>query len=337
LTLPAKRAENANRDLFALGASVEAIQFEMYGPPFVMTPVTLGEPVPGPGEVRVRLRAAGVARADAKIRAGMLQQRFPLKLPKIPGRDGAGVIDLLGEGVTEVAVGDAVCVMADQVLPGTYAEALVCTVDRVVPHPSGLSVLEAAALLQPCNSAWIAVTETARVEAGMRVLVHGGAGAVGSQMIRLCRYLGAAVSTTCRADNRDHVASLGAERAIAYDREDFTQLGAQDVVFDMVGGETHARSYQVLRHGGHLVYLNAAPIIDEGSRFGVRVSRAQISDRPPVFREVAKLAAEGVFRPRVAGVFRLADAAKAHAVLEAGQVTRGRLVLDIGGPALPCP
>lgn len=201
---------------------MEAVQFEMYGSPDVMRSVSLDEPVPGPGEVRVRLKAAGVARADAKIRAGMLQQRFPLKLPKIPGRDGAGIIDSLGTGVTGVLVGDAVCVMADQVLPGTYAGAVVCAAERVVPHPAGLSVLEAAALLQPCNSAWIAVMETARIEAGMRVLVHGGAGAVGSQMIRLCRHLGATVSTTCRADNRDYVTALGAERAIAYDQEDFT-------------------------------------------------------------------------------------------------------------------
>jgi NADPH:quinone reductase-like Zn-dependent oxidoreductase len=102
-----------------------------------------------------------------------------------------------------------------QVLPGTYAEAVVCAAERVVPHPSGLSVLEAAALLQPCNSAWIAVMKTARIEAGMRVLVHGGAGAVGSQMIRLSRCLGAAVSTTCRADNRDpayHGASANLSR-----------------------------------------------------------------------------------------------------------------------------
>jgi NADPH:quinone reductase-like Zn-dependent oxidoreductase len=308
---------------------MEAVQFKMYGSPDVIRPVTLDEPRPGPGEVRVRLKAAGVARADAKIRAGLLRDRFPLKLPKIPGRDGAGVVDLLGDGVAGVLVGDAVCVMADQVLPGTYAEAVVCAAERVVPHPAGLSVLEAAALLQPCNSAWIAVMETARIQAGMRVLVHGGAGAVGSQMVRLCRHLGATVSTTCRADNRDYVANLGAERAIAYDREDFTRLSEQDVVFDPIGGETHARSYHVLGRQGHLVYLNAAPIIDEGSRFGVKVSRAQISDRPPVFREVARLAEKGVFRPRVAGVYRLADAAKAHAALEAGQVTRGRLVLDI--------
>jgi NADPH:quinone reductase-like Zn-dependent oxidoreductase len=152
-----------------LEAVVQAIQFENYGPPDVMRLATLETPVPGPGEVLVRIQAAGVARADAKIRAGMLRERFPLKLRKIPGRDGTGVIDNLGEGVTGVAVGDAVCVMADQVLPGTYAEALVCTADRVVPRPLGLSLHEAAALLQPSNSAWIAVMETARVEAGMRV------------------------------------------------------------------------------------------------------------------------------------------------------------------------
>ena len=122
---------------------------------------------------------------------------------------------------------------------------------------------------------------------------------------------------------------LGAARVIAYDRDDFGTLRGQDVVFDLIGGSTHARSYPVLRKGGHLVYLTAAPIVDRSGDFGVKVSGAMISDKPPVLAAVAQLAAEGVFKPRVAGVYRLAEAAKAHAALESGQVTRGRLVLDI--------
>jgi NADPH:quinone reductase-like Zn-dependent oxidoreductase len=171
--------------------------------------------------------------------------------------------------------------------------------------------------------------ETARVSAGMQVLVHGGAGAVGSLMVQLCKYLDAVVTATCRAGNEAYVMGLGASRAIAYDRDDFGTLRDQDVVFDLIGGSTHARSYPVLRKGGQLVYLTAAPIVDRGWEFAVKVSRAMISDQPNVLAAVARLAADGIFRPRVAGVFALADAARAHTALEAGQVTRGRLVLEI--------
>ena len=305
-----------------------AIQFDRYGPPYVMRLAKLPLPQAGTGEVRVKLQAAGVAPFDAKLRAGLLQAHFNPQLPKTLGRDGVGVVDQLGEGVTGVALGDAVCVMADP-FTGTYAEAVVCGTERIVPRPAGLSLHQAAALMQPGNSAWIAVMETAQVSAGMRVLVHGGAGAVGSLMVQLCKHLGADVTATCRAGNEEYVVGLGAARAMAYDREDFGTLRDQDVVFDLIGGATHARSYPVLRAGGHLVYLTALPIVDKSSEFGVRLSRAMISDRQPVLAAVAQLAADGIFKPRVAGVFSLADAAKAHTALESGQVTRGRLMLDI--------
>ncbi len=309
---------------------MRAIQFASYGPPELLRAVELPDLEPGPGELRVRLQAAGVAPFDAKLRAGLLQAHFTPRLPKTLGRDGAGVVDQLGEGVTGFAVGDAVCVMADP-FTGTYAQAVVCGTERVVARPAGLSLHQAAALMQPGNSAWIAVMETAKVQSGMRVLVHGGAGAVGSLMVQLCRHLGADVSATCRSGNEDYVVGLGAAHAIAYDGGDFGTLRGQDVVFDLVGGTTHARSYPVLRRGGHLVYLVAAPIVDRSNEFGVRLSRAMISDKPQVLAAVAQAAQQGILQPRVAGVYPLADAALAHAALESGQVTRGRLVLDIQG------
>lgn len=308
-----------------------AIQFGNYGAPDVLRLASVELPEAKSGEVRVRLQAAGVAQFDTKLRKGLMQASFPLQLPKIPGRDGVGVIDQLGEGVSGLAIGDPVCVMAEQVLAGTYAEAVVCAMGRVVPSSPSFSVTEAAALIQPANSAWIAVMETAGVQAGMRILIHGGSGSVGSMMVQLCGHLGAEVSATCSTQNLNYVASLGVVRAIAYDREEFGKLRDQDVVFDMVGGETHARSYPVLRRGGHLVYLNAAPVIDQSDLFDVKVTRARITDRPEVFRAVAALAKAGVLRPRVGSVFTLGDAAKAHAELESGRPTHGRPVLITDG------
>lgn len=314
---------------------MQAITFKAYGPPDVLQLTDVPTPEPGPGALRVQLLAAGVAPVDAKLRAGLLQAHFKPALPKIPGRDGVGVVDRIGAGVSDHRIGDAVCVMADALAAGTYAQAVVCSADRVVARPAGLTDQQAAALLQPGNSAWIAVMQTAQVRSGMRVLVHGGAGAVGSLMVQLCKHLGAEVSATCRLSNKDYVTDLGAVRAIAYDGEDFGSLRNQDVVFDLIGGTTHARSYPVLRPGGQLVYLTAAPITDESAQFGVTTTRAMITDSQQVLQAVAALADQGVLRPRVAARFALADAAKAHAQLEQGLVTRGRVVLDIDPGASP--
>jgi NADPH:quinone reductase-like Zn-dependent oxidoreductase len=172
---------------------------------------------------------------------------------------------------------------------------------------------------------------TATLSEGMSVLIHGGAGAVGSQMIQLARHLGLDVTTTCRAENIDYVLGLGAHRAVAYDRDDFGLLRHIDVVFDLIGGETHARSYQVLKAGGQLVYLSAMPFENQAEKYGVTVTRAMISDAPEALHAVAQLAADGVLTPSVMATLPLAAAADAHRQFEAGQITRGRIVLNMEG------
>jgi NADPH:quinone reductase-like Zn-dependent oxidoreductase len=314
---------------------MNAIRYLHYGPPDVLELVTLEEPVAGPDEVRVRLKAAGVSPIDAKLRSGALQAHFSLTFPKIPGRDGVGVVDQIGEGVTGLSLGDEVCVAADPARSGTYAEAIVCTSARVVKKPPNLSISQAAALLQPGVSAWIPLRRTAMLSEGMSVLIHGGAGAVGSQMIQLACHLGLNVTTTCRANNIDYVVGLGAHRAVAYDRDDywdhFSSLRDFDAVFDLIGGETHARSYRVLKTGGQLVYLTAMPFENQAGKYGVAVTRAMISDTPEALHAVAQLAAEGVLTPGVMATLPLSAAADAHRRFEAGLISRGRIVLNMEG------
>ncbi|WP_158937629.1 NADP-dependent oxidoreductase [Burkholderia sp. S171] len=308
---------------------MKAIQYSRYGAPDVLELVTLDDPIAGPNEVRVRLKAAGVSPIDAKLRSGALQAHFSLTFPKIPGRDGVGVIDQIGEGVTGLSLGDEVCVAADPTGSGTYAEAIVCASSRVVKKPPNLSTSQAAALLQPGVSAWISMCRTAMLSEGMSLLIHGGAGAVGGQMIQLARHLGLNVTTTCRARNIDYVLGLGAHRAVAYDRDDFSVLRDFDAVFDLIGGETHARSYQVLKAGGQLVYLTAMPFENQAEKYGVTVTRAMISDAPEALHAVAQLAADGVLIPGVMATLPLAAAADAQRQFEAGQITRGRIVLNM--------
>lgn len=158
-------------------ATFRAAVYDRHGGPEVVGLADLPLPAPGPGEVRIRLAAAGVSPIDWKLRAGLLTAHFALPFPKIPGRDGAGVIEAVGPGVAGLPPGTLVAAFAPAAGPGgTHAEAMIADAALTVPLPAGLAPAEAVALAQPGLSAWIAVMRTARVRAGQRVLVQGGAG-----------------------------------------------------------------------------------------------------------------------------------------------------------------
>jgi NADPH:quinone reductase-like Zn-dependent oxidoreductase len=180
------------------------------------------------------------------------------------------------------------------------------------------------------------LVETANLRADMRVLVHGGAGAIGGLAVQLARHLGAHVATTCRAENAAYVRELGADQVVAYDRNDFAdELRDFDVVLDLIGGDVHRRSYQVLKRNGHMVCLIAEPFENRAAEFGVRVTTPRITDHRQALDSVADLAARGALRPQICARMELAQAAEAQRRLERGLVTRGRIILRIppAGPA----
>jgi NADPH:quinone reductase-like Zn-dependent oxidoreductase len=309
---------------------MQAIRYTQYGGPDVLRLEEIPEPDPGPGQVRVNLRAASTIPGDCKVRAGRLKHVFPISFPKVPGREGAGLIGKLGAGVDYVGAGTPVCVVARHVEPGTYAQAIVRDRESIVPMPANLSFEEGAAVMHAGVCAWICLVETAQLQAGMRVLVQGGAGAIGGLAIQLARHLGAQVVATCRSANADYVSALGAHDVIAYDRDDFARTAHRfDVVLDLIGGDAHARSYAVLGKRGHMVCLIAEPFVNRAEEFGVRVTTPRIHDRRHALDAVAALAAQGVLRPQICDRIALADAAEAHRRMEANRVTRGRIVLQI--------
>lgn len=311
---------------------MRAARYHLHGGPEVIGIETVEVPRPGPGQVLVRLEAAGVAPLDWKLRAGLLRDHFTLPFPKIPGRDGAGRVVACGAGVTGLAPGDPVAVMAPAADPrGTHAEFISADAALTVPLPAGVSTTAAAALVNAGLSAMIAVERTAQVRAGQRVLVQSGAGAVGGLIVQLCAARGAIVTATCRAANAAYVRDLGAERIVAYDAPFEGDLPPQDIVFDLMGGAVHDACYHLLARGGHLVWLTAAPITDRGAEFGVRVTRALITDDAATVAEVLALAARGTLRAQIAGQMPLEKAAEAQRRLAAGEITRGRLLLMMPG------
>lgn len=309
---------------------MQAISYDHFGGPEVLQIVDLPEPEPGPNQVRVDLRAASVIPGDCKLRAGHLKDIFSISFPKIPGRDGAGIVSGLGSNVNDIACGTPVCVVAQHTESGTYAQSIVVDRSSVVPLPQNLNFEEGAALMHAGVCAWICLDETARLQSGMRVLIHAGAGAIGGLAIQLARHKGAHVATTCRAANIDYVKALGAHDVIAYDRDDFTQTAKDfDVVLDLIGGHVHDRSYEALKRGGQMICLIAEPFVDRSQEFGIRVTTPQIHDRPSALKAVADLANAGALKPQICDCLPLETAVEAHRRMEAGGVTRGRLILQM--------
>ena len=308
---------------------MKAIRFDRFGGPEELKPVDLPDPEPGPDELLIEVHAVSVVPGDWKLRRGHLTGIFPVRPPKVPGRDGAGIVRAMGAGVTGFAVGDRVCFTCQHVDQGSYAQLAARPAADVVPAPEGLGFVECAAIMHAGVCAWIAAVETAGVKAGDKVLVHAAAGAIGGMAVQLCKHLGAEVAGTCSERNRDHVAALGCDRIVPYDKVDFeTAVSDRDVVIDLVGGTVHNRSYGVLRPGGILVWLIAEPFEDLSAGLDIEVRQAMILDNPAILNAVVDLANSGHLRPLVSRVLPLDRAAEAHRILEAGENTRGRLVLD---------
>ncbi|UHS58384.1 MULTISPECIES: NADP-dependent oxidoreductase [Agrobacterium] len=308
---------------------MKAIEYREHGPAGVLNYVDLPDPVAGEKHILVRLEAASVTPFDWKLRAGKLRDHFTLPMPSVPGRDGGGRVVAVGDGVTEFSIGDRVVVMAGTFAQGGYAELISVDEANAVRIPDNLATVGAVALTNAGVSSWISM-QAAQVRPGERVLVHSGSGAVGGLLIQLCRHLGAEVTATCRSTNRDYTLALGANRVVAYDEEDFSDLVTdQDVVFDLMGGIVHEKSYKVLKRGGRLVWLVADPIEDRGEAYGVTVKRAMVTDDKSALQSILDLASAGVLKPQVARTLPLAQAVQAHRLMEDGAISRGRLILTM--------
>jgi NADPH:quinone reductase-like Zn-dependent oxidoreductase len=286
-------------------------------------------PQPGPGQLLVRVRAASVNPIDWKMRRGLLAAAFPLVFPRTLGRDCFGEVVAVGKGVTGFEAGAAIAGVADPRGDGTHAEFALLPAAQTAPVPDGLDAAAAASLCVAGLSAYIALAEVAHARAGQRVLVHAGAGGVGSLAIQIGRILGAEVFTTASAANRGYCVGLGAVRVIDYRAEDFVAAATPcDVVLDAVGGETHLRSLRTLKPGGLLVALQAAPIAPGPRREDVRVVMAQIQPTRARLERIFQWAATGMLRAQVGRIFPFADAPLAYAASEAGHA-RGKLVIAV--------
>ena len=307
---------------------MKAVLLTGHGGPEMLRYGDAPDPVAGPGEVVVDIHAASINAADYKVRLGNGRYRLS-RFPYILGRDFSGVVGARGDGVTDLAVGDAVFGVTDQGVEGAYAEKIAIKAAIIAKKPASLGHVEAAAMALTSLTALWALEDTARLKAGETILIQGGAGGVAGFAIQLAKHLGARVITTASAGNLDYVKGLGADQVIDYRAEDFSKSVRDcDVVFDTVGGEVQLRSYAVLKPGGRLVWIAPAPEGSTPPRRDVHVLRPNVArDRAHLERMLALLR-QGAVRPPEITRFSLAQAAEAHRISE-GRHLRGKLVFVV--------
>lgn len=325
--------------------TMQAIEIGEHGGPDVLVPTERPIPVPGYGDVVIKVAYAGVNRPDALQRAGLYNP--PPTASDLPGLEASGEIVAIGDGVDSVSLGDQVCAL----LPGGgYAEYVATPALHCLPIPKGLDLKQAACLPETYFTVWSNVFLRGNLSAGERFLVHGGSSGIGTTAIQLAREFGARVFVTAGSDEKCQAClSLGAERAINYRTEDFVEVlrenGRANVILDMVGGSYIARNLSALADDGRLVqiaFLQGSKVeLNFAQMMMRRLTITGSTLRPQSDLAKARIAADlqarvwplleaGAIAPVMDSEFALSEASQAHARMEASNHI-GKIVLRVGG------
>lgn len=327
-----------------LSHTMTAVEITAPGGPEVLQPCTKPVPVPGHGQIVIRVAYAGVNRPDALQRAGMYAP--PPSASPLPGLEASGVVVEVGPGCSRYAIGDRVCAL----LPGGgYAEYVACPEAHALPIPEGMDMKSAACLPETCFTVWSNVVMRGGLKGGERFLVHGGSSGIGTTAIQIAAALGARVFTTAGSEEKCAACvGLGAERALNYREADFVEVlraeGGANLILDMVGGSYLPRNVKALADDGRLVQiafltgpkveLNFAEVMMRrltitGSTLRPQSDLAKARIAAEVEAHVWPMIARGAFAPVLDSEFPLVDAAAAHRRMESsGHI--GKIVLKVG-------
>jgi len=327
-----------------LPATMTAIAISRPGGPDVLVAEQRPLPQPGPGEILVKVAAAGVNRPDISQREGRYPP--PPGASDLPGLEIAGEVVALGEGVTAWKLGDQVCALAHG---GGYAQYCAVHESHALPVPRGLSMVEAAALPETFFTVWVNVFDMAGLKAGEWLLIHGGSSGIGTTAIMLAKAFGAKVIVTAGSDEKcDACLKLGADAAINYKTTDFVPAVKEitgghgaDVILDMVGGPYVERNHQCAAMDGRVTqiammqgskvdlrYMSQRRIRHMGSTLRPRTVPQKAAIAAALREKVWPLIEAGQIRPVMDSTFALVDAAKAHSRLESSQHI-GKVVLTL--------
>ncbi len=320
---------------------MKAAQFTKYGGPEVIEIQDIPAPTPEKNQVLIQVYAATINPFDYKVRRGDMKTMMSLQLPLTLGGNLSGVITALGTEVTNFAIGDEVFGQSYAFGGGSgaIAEYAVSNAENIAIKPKKVNHIQAGALPLVGVSALQALEQhiglqkgptSAKASAGkQKILIHGGAGGIGSIAIQLAKHLGAYVATTVGSDDIDFVKKLGADEVIDYKKEKFEEkLSGFDAVFDTVGGETTDKSFKVLKRGGVLVSMLGAPKEALAKQYGVTAIGQNTQTNAKNLSRLAALVDQGVIKSVVDKVFPLEQTRQAFEYAETGH-PRGKVVISI--------
>jgi NADPH:quinone reductase-like Zn-dependent oxidoreductase len=306
---------------------MRAVVAHEYGAPDVLKLEQVPRPEPNQDEALVRVIASSVNPADPLTLSGKYAKEFGTHLPLIPGYDIAGVVEKTGANVSKLKVGDAV--YGYPTFGGGWADYVTVKEWEVAAKPKSVSFVEAAAVPMGALTAWQALVDIAKLQAGQTILIHGGAGGVGSFAVQIAKARGARVIATASTANQDLLKQLGADLVIDYTKTKFEHVAKDvDAVLDPVGKETLARSYGVVKKGGIVMSLVARPDPAELQKHGIRGAAISVHPDANGLAQIAQLVDAGKIKPIVTQVLPLSDAIKAQQQA-ATHHTRGKIVLRI--------
>lgn len=277
----------------------------------------------------VEVHSASLNPIDNILRAGHLKDLFPITFPHVMGYDLSGVVIDVGKNVSKFKLGDAVYARPGQGDAGSLAEFAIVNERELALKPHSISHKQAASIPLAGLTAWQAIRVKAALKKGQKILIHAGSGGVGTLAIQIAKHVGAYVATTVSKDNIDLVRSLGADLAIDYKASKFEDAVADyDVVFDMIGGETLARSFQVVKEGGCVVSIKGQDEEENADKFGVRFEWFLMSPDGEQLAELSALIDARAIRPVIDSTFPLSLVSEAYDHLADGHAV-GKIIVTV--------
>jgi len=305
---------------------MKAIQINQYGGAEQLEIVQVPKPRAEAGQLVVRILATSFNPIEPRRTSGDMRQVFPLQFPFTPGGDFSGVVDSVGEGVSESQVGDEV--IGNSMAGGAYAEFISIDAQKVARKPKSVGHIEAASLALVAQTA-IQMLDRAGVKKGSTVLIHGAGGAVGSVLVQVAHQRGATVIGTASARSLERVKEYGADRLLDYAAAPFeNSVKDVDAVLDTVGGVVQQRSYAVLKQGGTLVAINQPPSEQEAKNHHVKASMLITETSASSLQTVAAMIDAGTIKPFVGKVYPLNEVAQAWPDVQANNI-EGKIVFAV--------
>lgn len=310
---------------------MKAAQYNEYGSPEVIKIQEADKPVPGKKQVLIKVVAAAINPFDYKVRRGYMKDTMPLKFPVTIGGNLSGVIVEVGEGVSEFKIGDEVYGQSYGFggTSGAIAEYATANSGGISLKPKNITYIEAASMPLVGVSAIQALEQHMRLQKGQKILIHGGAGGIGSIAIQVAKNIGAYVAATVSSKDIEFVKELGADEVIDYTKEKFEdKLSDLDGVYDTVGGDTTDRSFKVLKKGQVLVSMMGESKKELAKEYGVIVIGQNTNTNTENLQRLKELIELGVVKPEIDRVFPLEKTSEAFGYVETGH-PRGKVVIEI--------